>query len=90
MRPRNIDEVENEVPATLTAEAFTAVWTAISDAHWDHNGDFVHGNRAVSEWTFTGANSDGKRVEAQGVDLFTLRDGRIVVKPASRKHGPLQ
>ena len=44
----------------------------------------------ISEWTFTGTNSDGKRVEAQGVDLFTLRDGRIVVKQAFRKDRPVQ
>ncbi len=73
------------------AKAFQAVWTAMPDAHWDHHGHFVHGNeKAVSEWTFSGTNADGARVEAQGVDLFTLRDGLIVVKQAFRKDRPLQ
>ena len=76
--------------AEAIAMAFAAVWAAMPDAHWDHHGHFVHGDRAVSEWTFTGTNSDGKRIKAQGADLFTLRDGRIIVKQAFRKDRPLQ
>ena len=45
---------------------------------------FVHDDRAVSEWTFTGTGADGSRVEAQGVDLFTLRDGKIITKHGHR------
>ena len=71
------------------AAAFTGVWTAMPDAHWDHRDHFVHGDRAVSEWTFSGTNPDGSRVEAEGADLFTLRDGKIVVKQAFRKNRPL-
>ena len=33
--------------------------------------------------------ADGSRVEAQGADLFTLRDGKIIVKQALRKQRPL-
>ncbi len=71
------------------AKAFAAVWATMADAHWDHHGHFVHGDRAVSEWTFSGTNADGSRVEAQGADLFTLRDGKIVIKQAFRKNRPL-
>ncbi len=74
--------------AKAIADAFTAVWTGMKDAHWDHHSHFVHGNRAVSEWTFSGTGVDGMRVEAQGADLFTLRDGKIVVKQALRKARP--
>jgi taurine dehydrogenase small subunit len=70
------------------ADAFTAVWTGMKDAHWDHHSHFVYGDRAVSEWTFSGTGADGMRVEAQGADLFTLRDGKIVVKQALRKARP--
>lgn len=70
-------------------EAFSGVWAAMPDARWDHHGHFVHGDRAVSEWTFTGTNADGTRIEAQGADLFRLRDGRIVHKQAFRKNRPL-
>ncbi|MDP4796231.1 MAG: nuclear transport factor 2 family protein [Rhodospirillales bacterium] len=71
------------------AKAFSAVWAGMPDANWAHHGHFVHGDRAVSEWTFTGTNADGMRIEAEGVDLFTLRDGQIVVKQAFRKDRPL-
>jgi len=85
----------NEVYGTLVdgsdaiAKAFSGVWAAMPDAHWDHHGHFVHGDRAVSEWTFSGTNADGSRVEAEGADLFTLRDGKIAIKQAFRKNRPL-
>ncbi|MEF2549001.1 nuclear transport factor 2 family protein, partial [Aurantimonas sp. E1-2-R+4] len=47
------------------------------------------GHSPVSEWTFSGTNADGTKVEAQGADLFTLRGGKIVVKQAFRKNRPL-
>ncbi|MGB7336910.1 MAG: nuclear transport factor 2 family protein [Salaquimonas sp.] len=70
------------------AKAFTAVWTGMKDAHWAHHSHFVAGDRAVSEWTFSGTGADGMRVEAEGADLFTLRDGKIIVKQALRKARP--
>jgi len=71
--------------ADAIAKAFSGVWAAMPDAHWDHLDHFVHGDRAVSEWIFSGTGADGKRIEAEGADLFTLRDGQIVVKQALRK-----
>jgi taurine dehydrogenase small subunit len=75
--------------ADAIAKAFTAVWTAMPDAHWDHHSHFVCADRAVSEWTFSGTSADGSRVEAQGADLFTLRKGKIIVKQAFRKNRPV-
>jgi len=75
--------------AEAIAAAFSAVWGTMKDARWAHHGHFVHGDRAVSEWTFSGTNPDGTRVEAEGCDLFTLRDGKIVRKQAFRKNRPL-
>ncbi len=74
--------------ASAIADAFSAVWQNMKDAHWDHHSHFVHGDRAVSEWTFSGTDSSGMRIEAEGADLFTLRDGKIVVKQALRKSRP--
>lgn len=74
--------------AAAIAAAFSAVWAGMKDAHWDHHSHFVQEDRAVSEWTFSGTGADGMRVEAQGADLFTLRDGQIVVKQALRKSRP--
>ena len=74
--------------AKAIADAFSAVWAGMKDAHWDHHSHFVQGDRAVSEWTFSGTGADGMRIEAEGADLFTLRDGKIVVKQALRKSRP--
>lgn len=74
--------------AAAIARAFEGVWQAMADAHWAQRGHFVHGDRAVSEWTFSGTAADGSRIEAQGVDLFRVRDGRIVHKQAFRKQRP--
>lgn len=70
------------------AEAFCKVWETMPDASWGQHYHFVHNDRAVSEWTFSGTGRDGKRVEAQGADIFTLRDGQIIVKQAFRKDRP--
>lgn len=71
------------------AAAFSGTFAAMKDAHWAHHSHFVHGDRAVSEWTMSGTNADGTRVEAEGCDLFTVRDGKIVRKQAFRKNRPL-
>lgn len=69
-------------------KAFASVWQAIPDAQWRDARHFVAGDRGVSEWRFTGTRADGSRVEANGVDIFTFRDGRIQVKSAYRKDRP--
>jgi steroid delta-isomerase-like uncharacterized protein len=68
--------------------AFAEVWTIFPDAHWGNARHFVCGDRGVSEWTFTGTRHDGTRVEVQGCDLFTFRDGKIAVKNSYRKNRP--
>ena len=68
--------------------AFEDVFATFPDAHWGSARHFVCGDRAVSEWTFTGTRHDGTRVEVHGCDLFTLRDGRIQVKNSYRKNRP--
>lgn len=75
-------------PAAIR-KAFADVWGTFPDAHWDHRGHFVHGDRAISEWTFSGTYADGTRIEADGCDLFTLRGGKIVRKQAFRKQRPV-
>ena len=69
--------------------AYEAVFAQYPDAHWGNARHFVKGNRGVSEWTFTGTLKDGRRVEVNGCDLFTLRKGRIAVKNSFRKNRPL-
>jgi steroid delta-isomerase-like uncharacterized protein len=66
--------------------AFAAVFEQYPDAHWGGARHFVMANRGVSEWTFTGTSSNGKRVEVKGCDLFTLENGKIAVKNSFRKN----
>ena len=68
--------------------AFAAVFAQYPDARWNDARHFVTGDRAVSEWTFTGTLKDRKRVEVAGCDLLTLRDGKIAVKNSFRKNRP--
>ena len=68
--------------------AFAEVWATFPDAQWRDARHFVHGERGVSEWTFTGTRSDGTRVEVHGCDLFTFRGGRICLKDSYRKNRP--
>lgn len=69
-------------------EGFMLAWTTFPDAAWLDGDHFVVGDRGVSESTFCGTRSDGTRIEARMVDLFTFRDGRIAVKNAFRKDRP--
>jgi steroid delta-isomerase-like uncharacterized protein len=54
----------------------------IPDVHYSDDRHFlsVDGDRGVSEWTLTGTTTDGQRLEVRGCDLWTLRNGQIVVK----------
>jgi ketosteroid isomerase-like protein len=69
---------------------FAEVWATFPDAHWGNARHFVSGDRGVSEWTFTGTRADGTRVEVQGCDVFTFRDGKIALKNSYRKNRPPQ
>lgn len=69
-------------------EGFELAWQTFPDAAWLDGEHFVVGNRGVSETTFTGTKSDGTRIEARMVDIFTFRNGKIAVKNAFRKDRP--
>ena len=66
--------------------AYAAVFDAFPDAGWTNPRHFIAGNRGVSEWTFTGTQRDGTRVEVNGCDLFIIRDGKIATKNSYRKN----
>jgi ketosteroid isomerase-like protein len=68
--------------------AFAAAWAAVPDAAWTNGRHVVHGDFAISQWTFVGTAADGSRIETDGVDVFTLKDGKILVKNAFRKARP--
>ena len=82
-----VDGQRSEGQAAVRA-AYAAVFAAFPDAHWANARHFIAGARGVSEWTFTGTQNDGRRVEVTGCDLFTFRDGRIAIKNSYRKNRP--
>lgn len=65
--------------------AYAAVFATYADGRWNNPRHFVAGDRAVSEWTFTGTTKDGAKVEVNGCDVFTLKSGKIAVKNSYRK-----
>jgi steroid delta-isomerase-like uncharacterized protein len=68
--------------------AYAEVWSVFPDAAWSNARHLIHGDRGLSEWTFTGTRTDGSRVKVNGCDLFTFRDGKIAVKNSYRKNRP--
>lgn len=72
--------------AAAVRTAFESAWKNFPDAQWLDGRHFVAGDRGVSEWRFVGTGLDGKRIEANGVDIFTFRDGKIYIKNAFRKN----
>ena len=68
---------------------YSKSWQDFPDARWNNARHFVQADRGVSEWIFTGTNAEGKRSEAAGCDIFTFRDGKILVKNSYRKNRPL-
>ena len=66
--------------------AYAAVFETFPDAHWAGARHFIAGDRGVSEWTFSGTQKDGRRVEVTGCDLFTFHGGKIAIKNSYRKN----
>ncbi len=64
---------------------FANIWAVYPDAHFGQTRHFICGDRGVSEWVFTGT-LEGERVEVNGCDIWTFRDGKIAIKNAFRKH----
>src|SRR5437016_3710319 len=65
---------EKFVGRQAVKKAFEDIFRNYPDAKWNNAHHFISGNRAVSEWTFTGTKQDGSKVEVTGCDLFTFRD----------------
>jgi ketosteroid isomerase-like protein len=76
---------------SAVAAGFAKTFKDLPDVRWDDvtsypgAGDFV-----TTTWVMRATRPDGLRLEVEGVDLFTLRDGLVAVKRAFRKERPLQ
>ena len=61
-------------------EGISARFEGVPDAHYGNDRHWVAGNFGVSEWTLTGTQHNGERLEVQGCDHFEFADGKIAVK----------
>ncbi|HSJ71636.1 MAG TPA: nuclear transport factor 2 family protein [Acidimicrobiia bacterium] len=67
-------------------EAFAAVFESMPDAQWTSGRHYsLAPDYGVSEWTLIGTLRDGRRLEVNGCDFLTVRDGRVVRKNSYRK-----
>jgi ketosteroid isomerase-like protein len=66
-------------------KAFESAWIQFPDAQWLDASHFVFGDNGISEWRFCGTDLKGVKVEANGVDVFTFKDGKIFKKNVFRK-----
>ncbi len=67
-------------------KAFENVFATFPDANWGDPRHFIFGDRGLTEWIFTGTKKDGTRVEVNGCDLFTFKNGKIAIKNSYRKN----
>ena len=65
--------------------AISGLFEMMPDAQWRDAKHFVAGDRGITQWIFTATRKDGSKIEAVGCDVFSFRDGHIVVKDSYRK-----
>ena len=65
-------------------EAVRAVWEGLfgstPQAYFETEDIFAHGERCVGRWIFTWVNGEGNPARLRGVDVFTVRDGKVAEK----------
>jgi len=79
---------EKFVGKAAVKKAFQEIFKNYPDAKWNNPRHFISGDKAVSEWIFTGTKPDGSKIEVTGCDLFTFRSGKIYIKNSYRKNRP--
>ena len=68
--------------------AFAAAWAAVPDAQWINGQHVVQGDFGSSQWTCTGTAADGSRIETDGIDVFSFKNGKIALNNVFRKARP--
>lgn len=63
-------------------QALASRFEGLPDVHYGNGEHFVDPERqtGISKWTLTGTTREGRRVEVQGCDFFTFRDGQVTRK----------
>ncbi len=79
------------VGRAAVAAGFAKTFADLPDVRWDEVTSYPGaGDYVTTTWVMRATRPDGMRLEVEGVDLFTLRDGLVSVKRAFRKERPLQ
>lgn len=60
-----------------------ARFEGIPDVHYGEDAHFACGSRGASEWTITGTDVNGDRIEVRGCDLWTIGDDGMIVRKDS-------
>lgn len=73
-------------------EVFSSTFSSFPDAQWRNAKHWISddGQSGISETTFTATTADGGWIEANMVDVFTFKEGKILIKNAFRKNRPVQ
>lgn len=72
---------------TAIGDVLRARFEVIPDMRWEEMRHFIAGDRAASEWVVRGTNRQtGEKIELRGCDLWTFRDGKVVLKDTYWKY----
>lgn len=63
-------------------EALAGRFEGLPDVHYGNAEHFVDcgGETGISKWILTGTALDGTRIEVQGCDIYTFREGKVIRK----------
>ncbi len=65
---------------TQIREGCASRFKGLPDVHYGEDRHWVCGNMGFSEWTITGTNLSGERVEVRGTDHLEFRESKIIRK----------
>jgi ketosteroid isomerase-like protein len=66
--------------AAAVREGLRSRFAGIPDVHYGDDNHLVSDQIGVSRWTLRGTSTAGQRIEVQGCDFYTFRDGKVVEK----------
>jgi len=55
-------------------------FAGLPDVHYGNPEHFVCGDTEISKWTVTGTTPSGQKIQANGCDFYSFRDGKLTKK----------
>ena len=71
---------KRSVGKAAVREALASRFAGLPDVQYSQDTHFVSGDTGMSKWTVRGTTPNGQKVEVNGCDFYTLRDGKIIKK----------